>query len=155
MTITIKPDAAGPAGTARRHRSSPTWVRSMRYWMYQYKRTWRGSITTSFLYPVLYLAAMGLGLPAAVATASPSGAVTRAPAWKQLQPATVPSARYGASMAYDAASHQVVLFGGAGTGVFSTTWTWDGTNWTEQLPADSPAARSAIATSTKPCIGFA
>jgi lipooligosaccharide transport system permease protein len=34
----------------------------MRYWMYQYKRTWRGSITTSFLYPVLYLSAMGLGL---------------------------------------------------------------------------------------------
>jgi lipooligosaccharide transport system permease protein len=34
----------------------------MRYWMYQYKRTWRGSMTTSFLYPVLYLAAMGLGL---------------------------------------------------------------------------------------------
>jgi lipooligosaccharide transport system permease protein len=34
----------------------------MRYWMYQYKRTWRGSITTSFLYPVLYLAAIGLGL---------------------------------------------------------------------------------------------
>jgi len=34
----------------------------MRYWMYQYKRTWRGSITTSFLYPVLYLAAMGLAL---------------------------------------------------------------------------------------------
>jgi lipooligosaccharide transport system permease protein len=34
----------------------------MRYWMYQYKRTWRGSITTSFLYPVLYLAGMGLGL---------------------------------------------------------------------------------------------
>ena len=34
----------------------------MRYWMYQYKRTWRGSITTSFLYPVLYLAAMGVGL---------------------------------------------------------------------------------------------
>lgn len=33
----------------------------MRYWMYQYKRTWRGSITTSFLYPVLYLTAMGLG----------------------------------------------------------------------------------------------
>jgi len=52
----------GATSAARRHRSSPTWVRSMRYWMYQYKRTWRGSITTSFLYPVLYLAAMGLGL---------------------------------------------------------------------------------------------
>ena len=32
------------------------------YWGYQYKRTWRSSITTSFLYPVLYLAAMGVGL---------------------------------------------------------------------------------------------
>lgn len=30
--------------------------------MYQYKRTWRGSITTSFLYPVLYLSAIGFGL---------------------------------------------------------------------------------------------
>ena len=43
-------------------RATPAWVRAMRYWMYQYKRTWRGSVTTSFLYPVLYLAAMGLGL---------------------------------------------------------------------------------------------
>ena len=34
----------------------------MAYWAYQYKRTWRGSLTTSFLYPVLYLAAMGVGL---------------------------------------------------------------------------------------------
>lgn len=40
----------------------PAPVRALRYWAYQYKRTWRGSITTSFLYPVLYLAAMGLGL---------------------------------------------------------------------------------------------
>jgi lipooligosaccharide transport system permease protein len=34
----------------------------MAYWSYQYKRTWRGSVTTSFLYPVLYLAAVGVGL---------------------------------------------------------------------------------------------
>jgi lipooligosaccharide transport system permease protein len=47
---------------ARTHRASPPWVRSMRYWMYQYKRTWRGSITTSFLFPVLYLSAMGVAL---------------------------------------------------------------------------------------------
>ncbi len=40
----------------------PPSVRALRYWAYQYKRTWRGSITTSFLYPVLYLAAMGVGL---------------------------------------------------------------------------------------------
>ena len=31
----------------------------MAYWRYQYKRTWKGSITTSFLYPVLYLTAIG------------------------------------------------------------------------------------------------
>ena len=43
----------------------------MRYWMYQYKRTWRGSITTSFLYPVLYLAAMGVGLGLAGRPARP------------------------------------------------------------------------------------
>jgi len=52
---------ATPTG-ARIPWGTPPWVRSMRYWLYQYKRTWRGSITTSFLYPVLYLAAMGLGL---------------------------------------------------------------------------------------------
>jgi lipooligosaccharide transport system permease protein len=34
----------------------------MGYFAYQYKRTWRSSITTSFLYPILYLAAMGVGL---------------------------------------------------------------------------------------------
>ena len=40
----------------------PPSLRALRYWAFQYKRTWRGSITTSFLYPVLYLAAMGIGL---------------------------------------------------------------------------------------------
>jgi lipooligosaccharide transport system permease protein len=60
MTMTTRADAPGP-GAGRRHRGAPTWVRSMRYWAYQYKRTWRGSITTSFLYPVLYLAALGIG----------------------------------------------------------------------------------------------
>jgi lipooligosaccharide transport system permease protein len=62
MATTTGTQAPTDAGRDPRHRASPTWVRSMRYWMYQYKRTWRGSITTSFLYPVLYLSAMGLGL---------------------------------------------------------------------------------------------
>jgi lipooligosaccharide transport system permease protein len=49
---------------ARESRRPPTPmpVRALSYWAYQYKRTWRSSITTSFLYPVLYLAAMGVGL---------------------------------------------------------------------------------------------
>lgn len=46
---------------ARGPQAPPAW-RSLRYWGYQYKRTWRGSITTSFLYPVLYLSSMGVGL---------------------------------------------------------------------------------------------
>jgi lipooligosaccharide transport system permease protein len=41
---------------------TPRWLRSLAYWAYQYKRTWRGSLTTNFLYPVLYLAALGVGL---------------------------------------------------------------------------------------------
>jgi len=46
----------------RRRRARPLWLRSYSYWSYQYKRIWRSSITTSFLYPLLYLAAMGVGL---------------------------------------------------------------------------------------------
>ncbi len=45
-----------------RHGATPMPLRALGYWAYQYKRTWRSSITTSFLYPVLYLAAMGIGL---------------------------------------------------------------------------------------------
>jgi lipooligosaccharide transport system permease protein len=47
---------------AWRGRPTPPWARSLSYWLYQYKRTWRGSVTTSFLYPVLYLSAIGVGL---------------------------------------------------------------------------------------------
>ncbi len=42
-----------------------TWsfaVREFRYWLTNYRRTWRGSVYTSVLSPVLYLGAMGLGL---------------------------------------------------------------------------------------------
>ena len=38
------------------------WLRAAGYWGYQYKRTWRSSVVTSFLIPVLYLAAMGVAL---------------------------------------------------------------------------------------------
>src|SRR5262245_60326360 len=37
-------------------------VRSLAYWIHQYKRTWRGRIATSVLNPAVFLAAMGLGL---------------------------------------------------------------------------------------------
>src|ERR1700728_3009485 len=37
-------------------------LREFRFWLTNYRRTWRGSIYTSVLNPVLYLGAMGLGL---------------------------------------------------------------------------------------------
>jgi len=37
-------------------------VRALRFWLTNYRRTWRGTIYSSFLSPVLYLGAMGIGL---------------------------------------------------------------------------------------------
>jgi hypothetical protein len=65
--------------------------------------------------------------------------------WTQLNPATSPPARSGASMAYDPGTGQLVLFGGidACNGSYLTdTWTWNGTTWTQSNPATSPPARS-------------
>src|SRR5438270_811290 len=50
--------------------SSPA-VRSLQSWGYRYKRTWRGSAVSSVLQPVLFLAAMGLGLGSLVNRAQP------------------------------------------------------------------------------------
>jgi len=60
MTATLGTEGRGMA--LARGPEMPPAGRALRYWLYQYKRTYKGSITTSFLYPVLYLAAMGLGL---------------------------------------------------------------------------------------------
>jgi len=40
----------------------PLALRAYQYSLLAYKRTWRGSVTTTFLYPLLYLAAIGVGL---------------------------------------------------------------------------------------------
>jgi lipooligosaccharide transport system permease protein len=42
--------------------ATPMWLRVALYFGYQYKRTWRSSIVTSFLIPVLYLTSMGVAL---------------------------------------------------------------------------------------------
>jgi lipooligosaccharide transport system permease protein len=51
----------GDAVPARRL-ATPMWMRAALYWGYQYKRTWRSSLFTSFLIPVLYLTSMGVAL---------------------------------------------------------------------------------------------
>ena len=45
------------------------------------------------------------------------------------------------TMAYDAATGQVVLFGGSNGSNLGDTWTYNGTTWTQQSPASSPSAR--------------
>jgi len=78
-------------------------------------------------------------VPPAVASASQQQALD----WTQQHPAVRPSARVAQSMAYDAATGTVVLFGGGPThGVIGDTWTWDGTTWTQQAPAAHPSARA-------------
>ncbi len=68
--------------------------------------------------------------------------------WTQQQPAHSPSVRFAAAMAYDPATQRVVLFGGEVVtgGLAQTplgdTWTWDGSDWTQQIPALSPSPRS-------------
>jgi hypothetical protein len=70
-------------------------------------------------------------------------------AWTQLHPAHEPSIRSNVAIAYDPATKQVVLFGGISSlgsgGMLSDTWTWDGTDWTQQHPATSPPARDDAA----------
>jgi hypothetical protein len=67
--------------------------------------------------------------------------------WTQHHPASSPSPRQGAAMAWDPATHQLLLFGGGTSSggqqltVFGDTWTWNGTTWTELHPATSPPAR--------------
>jgi hypothetical protein len=64
--------------------------------------------------------------------------------WEEQAPATSPPARAGAGMAYDAATGNVVLFGGQGNqGTLNDTWTWDGSTWTKLVaPKPRPEPRS-------------
>jgi len=66
-----------------------------------------------------------------------------------------PSARWGASMAYDAALGEVILFGGFDqNGVEDNdTWAWNGSAWTQLSPAASPSARDSAGMEYDPALG--
>ena len=55
-----------------------------------------------------------------------------------------PAPRGYASMAYDPATSQLILFGGRGP-EFGDTWAWNGSMWTQLTPVTSPAARDSAA----------
>jgi lipooligosaccharide transport system permease protein len=63
MAVDLDP-AAGPTvpDAPSRRRGRPMALRALGYYAYAYRRTWRSSLATSFMYPVLYLAAMGVGV---------------------------------------------------------------------------------------------
>jgi hypothetical protein len=77
--------------------------------------------------------------------------------WTELDPADSPPAMGLASMAYDAKTERIILFGGAGptasSGTFDDTWSWDGTNWTQLSPADSPPGRESASMAYDPAKG--
>jgi lipooligosaccharide transport system permease protein len=54
--------AAAAASRPGRLAAWPFAVRQLRFWLTNYRRTWRGSIVSTVLNPLLYLGAMGLGL---------------------------------------------------------------------------------------------
>jgi hypothetical protein len=80
--------------------------------------------------------------------------------WTKQSPASPPPPRLYASLAFDFASGTAVLFGGQGIGgqgncglqpcIGNETWTWDGSEWTQQTPAHSPSARSQAAMASDP-----
>jgi hypothetical protein len=67
--------------------------------------------------------------------------------WQLLRPTVSPSARYGAGLAFDSATGQLLLFGGARTdrGPLDETWTWNGSTWRQIVPASSPSPRHSPA----------
>lgn len=93
--------------------------------------------------------------------------------WSQVADATDPGctvacvgsppARSASMMAYDAASNQLILFGGQGGTYLNDTWAWNGTTWTQVADgtdpgctdtcAGSPSARTGAVMAYDPSIG--
>lgn len=71
--------------------------------------------------------------------------------WTLMSPQTSPAGRRVAGMAYDMARGVTVMFGGQfgfqSTGATDETWEWNGSNWTQRTPQNSPAARSTCSLS--------
>ena len=63
--------------------------------------------------------------------------------WTQLSPQTTPGNLGEASMAYDPATSQVILFGGqnSSNNFVNGTWSWNGTTSAELSPTTSPSPR--------------
>ncbi len=116
----------------------------------------RQTLRTLTVAAIISAAAISTGAPAAAqipAIAAPVSATVTGN-WTQQSPGTSPSAREDFSMAYDAATGTVVLFGGnTASGLAADTWTWNGTTWTQQSPPTSPPAREYSTMTYDPATG--
>jgi hypothetical protein len=76
--------------------------------------------------------------------------LTSGTGWHQLN-VTGPSPRFNVEMVWDSLHNQAVLFGGGfwvNNGIIfmlNDTWTWNGSSWTQQFPANSPLQRHMYA----------
>lgn len=60
--------------------------------------------------------------------------------WSQVL-GTLPPARGGAAMVFDANRQRLVLFGGNNSNYLQDTWEWNGTQWSNRTTAIKPAPR--------------
>lgn len=67
--------------------------------------------------------------------------------WNEATPESAPLSRNYSTMAFDARTGKIILFGGhdSASTRYGDTWEWDGTNWTQLSPITSPTARSGHA----------
>lgn len=64
--------------------------------------------------------------------------------WEKRTLLEKPSPRHGHAMAYDSIREEIILFGGMGqanSDLKNDTWKWDGSNWLQLFPMDSPSPR--------------
>lgn len=80
--------------------------------------------------------------------------------WILLDPTNRPFSRYSHAMTWFPGA--ILLFGGDSRGgpfppggpqILGDTWTWDGTNWTQKSPANSPSPRYGHAMAPDPVAG--
>lgn len=87
-----------------------------------------------------------------------NGAITRSDTWSwdgsqwtELFPSQHPPGLGGAALAFDLVTDDLLLFGGLNltlvppASLTSATWVWDGANWSELAPSQSPPGRYAHA----------
>jgi len=119
----------------------------------------RSSRLISGLLGVAMVAAV-VGITPSVATAG-TPPVTPTAAWAKQTPTKSPPARYGASMAYDPSTGNMVLFGGTGsTSTLNDTWTYNGSTWTQAIDTgctsactNSPSTRAYASMAYDPATG--